>query len=947
MPITPEDRARENIDKLLGAAGWIVQHKKETNLSAGRGVAVREFPMKSGHGEADYLLFVDSAPIGVVEAKREGDTLTGVELQTTKYSEGIPTNLTAPRRPLPFQYQSTGIETRFTNLLEPDARSRHIFAFHRPETLDQWLTQELHHPGTTVRARLCSLPPLITDGLRPAQIIAIRNLEKSLAEGRPRALIQMASGGGKTYTACNFIYRLIKHAGARRVLFLVDRSNLGRQTLKEFQQFRTSEEHRPFTELYNVQRMQSNKLDDVSKVCITTIQRLYAMLQGKEIDPELEEQSGFETSLLQNEPVPVSYNASLPIETFDFIVTDECHRSIYNLWRQVLEYYDAFIIGLTATPSKQTFGFFDQNLVMEYNHERAVADGVNVPFDVYRIRTVVSEQGSIINAGFYVDKRDRETRKVRWEKLDEDLSYDARQLDRFVVTPDQICTIIRTFKERLFTEIFPGRTEVPKTLIFAKDDSHADDIVQIVREEFGKGNDFAQKITYRTGTARVVNKKKNEQGEEVEEVTWVNTGIKPEDLLSSFRNSYNPRIAVTVDMIATGTDIRPLEIVFFMRSVRSRGFFEQMKGRGTRTITPDDLQAVTPDARVKTHFIIVDAVGLAEEEMSDTKPLERKRTVSFEKILEAVSFGNREPDVLSSLASRLARLDCQLTDEDRKLVHETAGQPLAAITRGLVEALDPDVQVDAARAATGAAEPSADQVAQAAAKLLTDAAKPIATNPKLRIQLAEIRRSYEQTIDKITKDELISAGLDPAAKQKAQSMVRSFEEFIEQHKDEITALQILYSRQYKQRLTFKEIKELAETIERPPRAWTPERLWHAYEALDRSKVRGSGGRVLTDIVSLVRFAIHQQDELHPFEDDVNARFTRWISKQEGNSRKFTDEQRQWLEAIRDHVATSLTIEADDFEYEPFVQRGGLGKAYQVFGKDLEPLLKELNEVLVQ
>jgi len=249
MPITPEDRARENIDQLLTAAGWIVQNKKEANLTAGRGVAVREFPMKSGHGEADCLLFVDSAPIGVVEAKKEGDTLTGVELQTTKYSEGIPTNLTAPRRPLPFQYQSTGIETRFTNLLEPDARSRHIFAFHRPETLDQWLTQELHHPGTTVRARLCSLPPLITDGLRPAQIIAIRNLEKSLAEGRPRALIQMASGGGKTYTACNFVYRLIKHAGARRVLFLVDRSNLGRQTLKEFQHFRTPEENRFFTEL--------------------------------------------------------------------------------------------------------------------------------------------------------------------------------------------------------------------------------------------------------------------------------------------------------------------------------------------------------------------------------------------------------------------------------------------------------------------------------------------------------------------------------------------------------------------------------------------------------------------------------------------------------------------------------------------------------------------------
>ena len=948
MPITPEDRARQNIDKLLTDAGWIVQDKRATNLSAGRGIAVREFPLKPGHGEADYLLFVDGSPLGVVEAKKEGDTLTGVELQTTKYSEGIPESLPTPRRPLPFQYQSTGVETRFTNLLDPDSRSRGVFSFHRPETLDQWLTQELQHPGSTVRAKLRNMPEFATEGLRLAQIKAIRNLEGSLGQDRPRALIQMASGGGKTYTACNSIYRLIKHAGAKRILFLVDRSNLGRQTLKEFQHFSTPEENRFFTELYNVQHMQSNKLDDVCKVCITTIQRLYSMLKGEEeFDPAQEEQSGFEASLLQKEPVPVGYNPRLPIETFDFIVTDECHRSIYNLWRQVLEYFDAFIIGLTATPSKQTFGFFNQNLVMEYSHEQAVADGVNVGFELYRIRTLITEQGSTVNAGFYVDKRDKLTRKVRWQQLDEDLSYSANQLDRDVVAKDQIRTIIQTFRDRLFTEIFPGRTEVPKTLIFAKDDSHADDIVQIVREEFGKGNDFAQKITYRTGTARVVAKKKTEDGREAEEVTWVNTGKKPEDLLSSFRNSYNPRIAVTVDMIATGTDIRPLEIVFFMRTVRSRGFFEQMKGRGTRVITTDDLQAVTPDARSKTHFIIVDAVGLSEEEMSDTQPLERKRTVPFEKLLEAISFGNREPDVLSSLASRLARLDRELSDDDRTQLTQAAGQPLARITSRIVEALDPDIQIEAAKRTTGAAEPTQEQVKQAATKLIQEAAQPIATNPNLRNRLIEIRRSYEQTIDTVSKDQLLSAGHDPAAKQKAQSIVQSFEQFIRENKNEITALQILYSRPYRQRLTLPQIEELAKAIERPPRAWTADRLWQAYRALDRSKVRGSGQRVLADLVSLVRFAMHEQTDLYPFRDDVHKNFARWMAQQESNGRQFTAEQRQWLEAIRDHVAASLTIESEDFEYEPFVQRGGLGKAYQVFGKDLEPILKELNEVLVQ
>jgi len=460
MPEKPEDKARKTIDQLLTVAGWTIQDTDEANVAASRGVAIREFPLKSGYGFADYLLYVDGVRAGVVEAKKEGETLSGYEIQTEKYSVGLPPELKPYRKPLPFCYQSTGIETHFTNLMEPDARSRRVFAFHRPETLAEWVMAESKSPGSTLRARLKCLPPLIEEKLWPAQIKAIRNLEISLAESRPRALVQMASGGGKTITACNFCYRLIKYAGANRVLFLVDRRTLGLQAKREFEQFTTPEEHRKFTELYNVQHLQSNKLDPVAKVCITTIQRLYSMLKGEadSEDPELEDKPLGTLETLLKEPVPVSYNPTVPVEFFDFIVVDECHRSIYNLWRQVLEYFDAFLIGLTATPSKQTFGFFNQNLVMEYNHEQAVADQVNVGFDVYRIRTVVSEHGSTVNAGFWIDKRDRQTRRIRWEQLDEDLSYSPGQLDRDIVAPDQIRTIIRSFKERLFTEIFPGRT---------------------------------------------------------------------------------------------------------------------------------------------------------------------------------------------------------------------------------------------------------------------------------------------------------------------------------------------------------------------------------------------------------------------------------------------------------------------------------------------------------
>ena len=915
--LSAEDKARVEIDKMLDAAGWAVQGYAKVNLAARRGVAVREFVLKPPHGRADYLLFVDAEAVGAIEAKPEGATLTGVEWQSDKYLEGVPDTVRpALEGGLPFAYQSTGVETRFTNTLDPEARSRQVFWFHRPESLAKWIAESRADPlAPTLRHRLTRLPELDGKGLWPAQARAIRNLERSLADNRPRALIQMATGAGKTFTAANVSYRLIKHANARRVLFLVDRANLGRQTLKEFQAFVTPDDGRKFTELYNVQHMSSNRIDPVARVTISTIQRLYSTLKGEpELDPELDEHSSYE---LVTEPVPVEYSAAVPIETFDVVIVDECHRSIYGLWRQVLDYFDAFTIGLTATPNKQAFGFFNQNLVMEYTHEQAVADQVNVDFDVYRIRTEITEQGSTIDAGIVTAFRDRQTRRMRWEKLDEDVSYAAVQLDRAVVAKDQIRTVIRAFKERLFTEIFPGRTEVPKTLVFAKDDSHADDIVQIVREEFGKGADFAVKITYKS------------------------TGKKPDDMVAEFRNSYNPRIVVTVDMIATGTDVRPLECVFFMRTVRSRTYFEQMKGRGVRVINDVDFQAVTPDARSKSRFVIVDAVGVTESELVDTQPLDRQPTVPLDKLLRQISFGSRDPDVVSTIAGRLARLERQLTKDDRAELEELAGTSLRELTRALVESIDPDRQIEA----TGKEEPTPEEIGAAAKELIGAALRPLATNPELRERLVEIRRSYEQTIDEVSKDEVIAAGYSLDGAERARQTAESFRRFIEEHRDEITALQILYSRPYRQRLTFKEVRELARAIERPPHQWTPEKLWAAYETLDRSKVRGSGRRVLTDIVSLVRFALEQEDELVPYPELVGERFRAWLLAQENASRSFTPEQRAWLERIRDHVAASLSISTEDFEYVPFVEHGGLGKAFELFGDALVPLLEELNAAL--
>ncbi len=955
MSPTPEQKARQDIDAALEAAGWIVQDRATMALSAGLGVAVREFKMASGHGFADYLLFVNGKAVGVLEAKPAGYALNNVELQADKYAAGLPDGLNPPVHPLPFLYLSTGIETRFINGLDPDPKTRAISAnlphIHRPATLAEWIGAETLDAWVrrlqsdvdgfyavaddarpaSFRGRVRTMPPLERGSLYPNQIEAVTNLEDSLRKNRPRALIQMATGSGKTIAAITAIYRLIKYGGARRVLFLVDRSNLGEQAEKEFQGYRAPDSHRLFTELYNVQRLSSNTIMDSSRVVISTIQRVYSMLKGEpELDPALEEASQFEISgATLREPLPVVYNAVYPPEYFDVVVIDEVHRSIYTLWRQVVEYFDAFLVGLTATPSKQTLGFFNKNLVMEYDHARAVADGVNVDFEVFNIRTKITQKGATVEASpdTMLGYRDRQTRALRWESPDEDLSYDPNELDRRVVARDQIRTIIRTFRDRLPVDIFPGRREVPKTLIFAKDDSHAEDIVEIVRDEFGRGNAFCQKITYKV------------------------TAANPRDLIQAFRNQYEPRIAVTVDMVATGTDIKPIEIVMFMRAVKSRVLFEQMKGRGVRVIDPNDLRAVSgEDAVAKTHFVIVDCVGMTETQLADTQPLERQRTVSLKALLEHVAMGGTDAEVLSSLASRLARLAKQCGPEEQARIAEASGGvKLAAICGAIVDGLDPDRQIADARhafALPADAEPTEAQVKQAAETLLKRATQPLAVKPALRAMLVDIKRELEQVIDEVSQDELLEAGASTEAREKARSIVADFERFIEEHKDEIDALQFFYAEPYSKRLSFKDIKALAEAIRAPPRAWTPEKLWRAYETLAKDKVRGaSGKRLLTDIVSLVRFATHRDDELVPYGDQVRARFERWMAQQEHRGRAFTAEQRRWLEMMRDHIATSLEMTVEDLDYAPFAEAGGRGKAAQVFREKLREVLEELNGVL--
>jgi type I restriction enzyme R subunit len=560
---------------------------------------------------------------------------------------------------------------------------------------------------------------------------------------------------------------------------------------------------------------------------------------------------------------------------------------------------------------------------MEYGHDRAVADGVNVGYDVYLIKTKITGGGGKVEAGFYVDRRNKQTRSVRWEQLSEDLEYTPTELDRSVVAKDQIRTVIRTFRDKLFTEIFPSRKEVPKTLVFAKDDNHAEDIVEILREEFGKGNDFCKKITYRT------------------------TSEPTEVLIASFRNSYNPRIAVTVDMISTGTDIRPLECLLFMRDIHSSVYFEQMKGRGTRTISDSYLKTVTGDAESKTHFVIVDAVGVSDK--TDSRPLERKRSVPFDKLMDSIALGIRDEDTLTSMADRLARFDRQLDEPSQKELEKiSGGKKLRQIVNELLDAVDPDKQIEKAKSLFKTDTPSHEQVKKGAEELAKVACS-VFDKPQFRNKINQIKQHNEQFIDNVSKDELVTAGFDMQSSEKARLTVESFTSFIKNNKDELTALQIIYNQPYANRqLTYDAIKELAESIKKPPYNLTPELIWLAYEQLEKAKVRNAGPqKLLTNIVSLVRFAIGEANVLEPFEDEVDRKFKSWLSTQERDGKHFTPEQKEWLNMIKQHITTSLNINLDTFELSPFNQKGGAIKAYQLFGAQLNNILEELNTVLVK
>lgn len=901
--MNPELEARIDIDKLLQNAGWLVLDKNQFDITANGGnVIVREFTMQDGK-PCDYLIFVNGKACGIIEAKKAGISLSGVENQSQNYALNLPNFVRRhgeANEPLRFVFETNANEIYFTDLQDKDARSRRIFAFFKPNFLLELLNQK-----NTLRNNLKNMPPLLMANPRKCQQEAVENLENSLFKANQKSLIIMATGSGKTYTACNFSYRLIKFAKAKRILFLVDRSNLARQTKAEFDEFRLPDENRKFSEVYITQHLQTNQIDKDAKVVITTIQRIYSMISGEsEFDEANEDISAFS----ENYPKPqkiVTYNPNLPIEEFDFIVVDECHRSIYGEWRQILEYFDAFIIGLTATPSNLTLGFFNQNIISDYSLERSIIDGINVDCDIFIIKTDISEHGAKLEAG-KIPAIDKRTRKQIYEELDQETPYDAKDLDRSVVSINQIRTIMECYKNSVFTELYPNREPnfVPKTLIFAKDDMHAENIVRITREVFAKGNDFCKKITYNIG---------NE---------------KPEELIKAFRIDPNFRIAVTVDMIATGTDIKALEVLIFMRDVKSKNYYEQMKGRGVRTINENDLQSITPNATKKDKFYIIDAVGVTQSPKNLHAPLERKKGVSFEKLLNEIAVGKSDDESISTLAVRVANLQTKLDKEDEEKIINLCGKNLNQIANELLNTIDADFTNDK----------SEDEIQNAK----DEALKPF-YSPIFRQTLLEFAKKSKLYIDELSVDKVISV----QNLQNPKELIKNFKEFIHANKDEITALSIIFSQSYKTRfLTYELIKELETKLKSANLKFQTENLYNAFNATLPEKVKSKTPlKSLMDLIQIVKFAIGFTDELESFSSRANSMFELWKGRQIQKGINFSPAQLDFLNLIKEQIIANSYISSENLQ-ENLSDKGGIFKAKSLFGEKLDEILIDLYSALV-
>ena len=857
--MNPEEKARVIIDRMFEEAGWKVvdRDKYAPNMTA---VAIREGLMV-GNREADYLLFLNGKAVGVLEAKRIETDINSdiVQEQARLYTRSCPKWCQAwfPNIPLPLAYVANSRDLMFYDTRKSDSEFEYCKKIHSPKEVKKLLGLEDDYVG---------LPTLSPKGLRACQYEAITQLEQSFRNGENRALMVLATGAGKTYTACLAAYRMLAFTPMKRILFLVDRNNLGKQAETEFGTFRLTENGDPFNTIFTVNRLKSSSVPTDSNVVISTIQRLFSLLKGDEITDNDEDDEEIE-----DKEIILPENPNLPSDFFDMIIIDECHRSIYGNWQKVLNYFSkAKLIGLTATPVPETKAFFNGNIIVNYTLEKSIVDGVNVDCRVYRIKTQATENGGAILEGDKVKRETCYTGQVQTINNQETKNYTREELNRSIINPAQIKLILETYRDAVYTEMFtdPQREAnldyLPKTLIFALNENHATNIVQIAKEVFGHNdNRFVQKITYSAGDSN--------------------------ELIRQFRNDKDFRIAVTCTLVATGTDIKPLEVVMFMRDVASEPLYIQMKGRGVRTIGDEQLRNVTPNAYSKDCFFLVDAVGVTEHEKVITSPSEgaTSKLMSLKELLEKITHGNVSDDYLRLLASRLSRISHKCEEKDREKFISLAHISMMDIASNIFDALD---------------QGSLPKYVNVNESNTTRKAlvRNIANEPDAREVLLILNAGFIETLMP-GEDTLISKGF---SQEEAQTTTSAFEAYCEEHKDEIEALRIIYNNQGDP-LTYTILKDLENKLKFASSKFNTSLLWNSYAIINPQMVKHSSTKeekeALTNIIQLVRYAFHQIERLESLYPSASQRFNLWCGQ---NQRPLTEEQIGVMQQVFSYIASN-------------------------------------------
>lgn len=878
--MTPEEKARQKIDQWFAEAGWKVINREDYEPTS-TAVAIREGLLK-GNLEADYFLFINGKAVGVLEAKREDiDALSDkVCAQAALYAKSVPHIYQTYQNPLPFIFTSNGKNLYFCDFRKQEQSFKQIMAIPTPYDLVKQLGISDYFAG---------LPTLQKKGLRDCQYEAVTELEKSFRSGQNRALMVLATGAGKTYTACLAAYRLLSYTPMRRILFLVDRNNLGKQAEGEFGTFRLTENGDAFNTIFTVNRLRSSSIPSDSNVIISTIQRLFSFLKGDTIDDD-DEDEGNEPA----EEIILPPNPNLPHDYFDLIIIDECHRSIYGNWRKVLEYFDtARLVGLTATPVPETMAFFNNNRIVNYTLEKSIVDGVNVDCRVYRIRTQVTENGGAILKGEKVKEETRYTGDIKTIFNKEAKTYTSKELNRSVINPAQIKLVLSTYRDVVYTELFndPQREAnfdwLPKTLIFALNETHATNIVQIAKEVFGRTDDrFVQKITYSAGDSN--------------------------ELIRQFRNDKDFRIAVTCTLVATGTDIKPLEVVMFMRDVESLPLYIQMKGRGVRTIGDEQLRNVTPNAFSKDCFFLVDAVGVTEHEKTIPTAADEPttKTITFKELLERISHGYLPDEYLQRLAATLSRIYNKADNSQRNEFTRLAHDDMKELASRIYDALDnnplpPFININ---------EPNNERKGLVA---------PLANHANARRYLLILSAGFVNTLMP-GEDTLISKGFSI---EEAQNTTEAFEEFCREHTDEIEALRIIYNNEGEP-ITYSMLKDLENKLKMANNHFTSKQLWNSYAILNPNSVRRSTTKeesdALTNIIQLVRYAFRQIERLDSVVTTSKQYFNLWLGQ---NQREITDKQREVISRIVDYIASNGACTVKDIREDDATHAAQMIRAF--------------------